>query len=463
MSVFKKLPKNVVRIKNIRPHVLVYVLMWILYYAWALVFVTAHLPIIGFFNSDLRAFVHWGILFSAALYLCFYKKTWFVKTARIGSIAALIIFLILIYVVPANWLLPLALVLGFILGLVNDSILIPFVYIMNNTEKFYAVLCSNILIILLGLAGKIGLMQIIGERQAALVFLILAFLPVLFFKKADLDAEESTVPPPRPKKITYFSLTINFAFALAVLGFGKFMLDRQDSYIWAFSGGLLGCGIYIIIFAFIRKSLNLAWNICFASFFLGILFAVLDQGFNSGGNTAAFIPAASFLIGLAGTVGMINMFYNIGVIGRKYNNMNHLRITLWFGFAGGGICILISRWFNALAGGAPALLILVLSAVMVFFYFIISPILTRTYFEDDWVDDMESSEIDGDKVLAFNQYKLTKREIEVCRMLLEGYTMRQIGAYLHIAQPTVNTHCTAIYRKTGVTTRWQLGKLFKNL
>jgi DNA-binding CsgD family transcriptional regulator len=71
------------------------------------------------------------------------------------------------------------------------------------------------------------------------------------------------------------------------------------------------------------------------------------------------------------------------------------------------------------------------------------------------------SEIDGSKLSAFVQYGFSRRETQVCALLLEGYTMRQIGAMLHIAQPTVNTYCTAIYRKTGVTHRFQLGKLFK--
>jgi len=61
----------------------------------------------------------------------------------------------------------------------------------------------------------------------------------------------------------------------------------------------------------------------------------------------------------------------------------------------------------------------------------------------------------------FRKYKLSNREIEVCKLLLQGFTMRQIAAILSLAYPTVNTYCTSIYRKLNINSRTELLLVFK--
>jgi DNA-binding CsgD family transcriptional regulator/tetratricopeptide (TPR) repeat protein len=48
---------------------------------------------------------------------------------------------------------------------------------------------------------------------------------------------------------------------------------------------------------------------------------------------------------------------------------------------------------------------------------------------------------------------LTRREIEVLRLVAQGATNRQIGAALHISERTVNTHLTNILNKIGCDNR----------
>src|SRR5216683_2022066 len=48
---------------------------------------------------------------------------------------------------------------------------------------------------------------------------------------------------------------------------------------------------------------------------------------------------------------------------------------------------------------------------------------------------------------------LTKRELEVLRLLAGGMTNPQIAEHLVISLPTVSTHVTSIYNKLGVTSR----------
>ncbi len=53
-------------------------------------------------------------------------------------------------------------------------------------------------------------------------------------------------------------------------------------------------------------------------------------------------------------------------------------------------------------------------------------------------------------------YKLTPAEIEVCRLLLDGYTLRQISGMQSKAYATINTYCTSIYRKLNINSRTEL-------
>lgn len=51
---------------------------------------------------------------------------------------------------------------------------------------------------------------------------------------------------------------------------------------------------------------------------------------------------------------------------------------------------------------------------------------------------------------------LTPREMDVFRLLLEGYTLQETANQLSVKYSTVNTHMTAIYKKLGVSSRAEL-------
>ena len=51
---------------------------------------------------------------------------------------------------------------------------------------------------------------------------------------------------------------------------------------------------------------------------------------------------------------------------------------------------------------------------------------------------------------------LTRRELEVLRLLARGYTYREIGERLFISVKTVETHASNILRKTQQSNRHQL-------
>jgi DNA-binding CsgD family transcriptional regulator len=63
--------------------------------------------------------------------------------------------------------------------------------------------------------------------------------------------------------------------------------------------------------------------------------------------------------------------------------------------------------------------------------------------------------------LIVHAYGLTRRESEICRLVLQGLSTAQISQRLHISTNTVQGHLQAIFEKTDVRSRRELaGQLF---
>lgn len=60
---------------------------------------------------------------------------------------------------------------------------------------------------------------------------------------------------------------------------------------------------------------------------------------------------------------------------------------------------------------------------------------------------------------VIKKYNLTRREVEIMKLVLEGMNARQISETLYISLPTVKTHIYNIYQKTGVKNRLALARL----
>lgn len=58
---------------------------------------------------------------------------------------------------------------------------------------------------------------------------------------------------------------------------------------------------------------------------------------------------------------------------------------------------------------------------------------------------------------------LTKRELEICTMISEGYTNSQIAKFLYISEGTVKNYISSIYDKTNIHDRALLAVRLRNL
>jgi DNA-binding CsgD family transcriptional regulator/uncharacterized protein YhhL (DUF1145 family) len=213
----------------------------------------------------------------------------------------------------------------------------------------------------------------------------------------------------------------------------------------------------MLVYAFTKKAYIWLGNIIFSS----VTIALLCNAFIP--QVPEFTVPFSLLLGLGSTVGIINMYYIIGVVGKKYDSIRYVRLSIFFigifGFASG---IAVGNMISHVGTFEISISVSILSAAVMIAFMFVSPIMEREEYINLWGLDSQLSEIDNEQLHIFLKYKMSRREIEVCKLLLQGYTMRQISGILSIGYPTVNTYCTGIYRKTKINSRTELMQVFKD-
>lgn len=459
---------NVVTLQGIKKENFAYIFIWIIYYAWVVVFSTwwTASPLTeNVFGSDIRSIMHSVNLLSSAFFIIIIKKEWFAKMSRFGALFIIVGMSIFLTVNSAPIQLTSAIIIGISLGCVNTGILIPFVFTLNNTEKLYAIFLSNLLICLLSLfqnSNNGGNLQSRNDMIFSFVILIVALSATIAFKNSSImekDKKNCSDSPCIPSRI-YLTLFFNCAFAIICKGVGIGLLNitaekfGNSIIILYYIGGIAGCILYIIFYAFSSKAFVFLGNITFA--FVSIAF--LFNSFSSQAHEMS-LPFALFL-GAGNAIGMINMYYIIGVVGKKYNSMRYIKMSIVFiGLCGGVTGVVAGNWIHH---SKASVITTVVSVCFMMSFMVSSPLMAQEQYYSDWARDSGMTDVDNEQLYLFKKYSLSKREMEVCKLLLQGYTLRQISAILSIAYSTVNTYCTCAYRKLNINSRTELLIMFKD-
>ena len=462
----EKTADNVLDLRFFRKRNLPYFIIWVAYYAWVIAFATwwtttSHGEVA--LTDQTRSLMHAANLISSAVFVFIVRKEWVVWLSRAS--AALVIAGIFAFFLFENdsFSIPLAILSSVAIGSLNICILIPYVFALNNTEKLYAVVGTNaltqILSLLLWRSTYVKL-----ELALSLSLLILSFGATWFFRRRDIlpDAAQSKPAAPVLPRRIYLTVLFNCLIAILCKGVGKGILNVAEAGAgvplmpWYFLGGLVGCVLFAGLYLVTKRAYLFQANLTFAFVAMG-LFCNAFAGYSSG-----FAVAFALLVGAGGTMGMINMYYVIGVIGKKYDSIRYVRLSiLLVGVCGGVSGVVVGNLISTANNAGVSIAASLISAAVLILLIITSPIVAQSTYERDWAQDAQHSEVDNEQLYLFREYGLSRRETEVCKMLLQGFTLRQISGALSIAYPTVNTYCTGIYRKVGINSRVELMQVFK--
>lgn len=456
---------SVTNFKNIKKSNLPYIITWVLYYTWVIVFTTwwTASPITdNLLGTSSRQLLHSSYLIVSAIAICIFKKEWFKKTGLIGAVITAITSILVMIIVNPIFNTSSIILLAISLGIVNVSVLIPFVYIMNNTEKFYSMIGAFIIISLILFLQETKILTVTNGKLISLILLFAALIPIIFYKEKDLaDGIPNMKFISKTKKILYVTIVINCLYAIFCKGVGKAFLDsaviisEMDLYPINYIGGLIGCLIYFGIYKWFKDSNLFTWNFIFSTFILALFILVIAD------NQIMFYLFA-ILIGIGSTMGMINMYYILGVIGKKYWSHTYVKFSIVIiGLLGGISAIVAGKFINNLNKSSIDSTILIISFITIIILLSLSPLLSKTYFKEDWSTDSEKSEIDNEKIQQFKKYKLTPKEIEICKLLLEGYTLRQISTMINIKENSALGYQGKIYKKLNINTRKEFIDLFE--
>jgi len=462
---------KVTNIKHIKKENLPYIITWIIYYAWVIVFTTwwTASPLTDkIYGTDSRVILHSLNLVSSAIFVFFMKKQYFKKFAIVGGI--LVIISSLVYAFTLNTNLSqvhsiATVILAICLGIVNTGILIPFVYTLNNTEKFYSVVGTNTLITILVLLQELNLLNISNGFIFSFIMLILGLIPIYFFKLSDYKKEEKENQSTAPKttKVVYITLLLNCLYCIFCKGVGRAFLTianetvQYNLNVLYYIGAGIGCTIYFLIYHFFKKCNHATWNVTFASFAFAMFIYTVA-------NTEILKMIFSVIVGIGSTMGMINMYYILGVIGKKYWNHTYVKASIFFiGVCGGASGTLLGNFLTANNDIHTSIIIAIISIFIITILLAISPLLESTYYKEKWEEDATKTQNDNKNLRRFQKYNLTNREIDVCNLLMENYTNRQIASMLGLTENTVKYYSKNIYKKLNIYSKHEIAsKVLEN-
>ncbi|NMA67922.1 MAG: helix-turn-helix transcriptional regulator [Desulfitobacterium sp.] len=334
-----------------------------------------------------------------------------------------------------------------------------FFMVLNNSEKLY----SMILVVLLPKV-LMFVKPILSNTQFFIhPFFILIFFIMLSLGVSTYFIKSQAEPVPSFKKVKapikayslmpviFIVFALNDVIAPATLQqIDNLAKSQMESYY--FGGILLGLALILLLQTYFSMNLCIMLNLSFAFLALGFVIDIVRIQYPNGALGSALC------FGVAYSIGMVNIYYLAGFMIKKFQSI-YFYLT---GFLLSSLCYLVASIFVKVFGQVEvfmsSILMALVSICIVILFFILSPFFIQMLYSGEWIDDAYREDISQCSRLEakLKDYKLTPAEMEVCRLLLEGYTLRQISGMQSKAYATINTYCTSIYRKLNINSRTEL-------
>ena len=345
------------------------------------------------------------------------------------------------------------------IGHIFISHVYAFFMVLNNSEKFYSmilvVLLPKILMYIKPALNSTSLKLHPFSMLILFIMITLAFSTYFMNSRADRVPSFQKVKAPVKAyslmPVIFIIFALNDVIAPASLqqisGFSK--IQTESFY---FFGILAGLVLILLLQARFSMNLCIMLNLSFAFLAVGFVTDIIQMQHSNAG----LVSAVCF--GIAYSIGIVNIYYLAGVMIKKFQSIYFYRT----GFLLSSFCYIATTLFVKVFGQGENRMSPVLTAFVsiciIILFFILSPFFIKMLYSGEWIDDTYRGDISQCSRLEakMKDYKLTPAEMEVCRLLLDGYTLRQISGMQSKAYATINTYCTSIYRKLNINSRTEL-------
>lgn len=460
---------KVTNISNIRKKNIPYMISWMFFYSWMVSFFTwwvNDFKTSNIFSEKSLYSIYFLSLLFVGIIIFIIKPEKFKSYFKIGTIFTMIFLVTYHGFIQFNFTKYLkcsVVMLSLSIGVSYVGLLLIYIYIMNNTEKFYSSILGNILLMLIALIENFKVLDITNNYIFLVVILFISMLPLTKFNTKDYLNEKKEHKPTAPKisKTMYLSVILNCIFMIFCRGVGRaLILLTNDMYsfdleVYYYAGGVVGIILIILIYTYIRKCNSITWNLIFSSFvFAAFLYMWPTSGLMKG--------IFAFVLGICIMMGIISMYYMVGIISKKYWNYSYIKYNI-LAIDVLGCCVgtTLGNYIYKCNDTNIIIIILTISVFIVLVTLITSPIMTTTFFSGEWDIDSTKAIIDNENIRKYIGYNLTKREIEICNCLEKNLTVRQIAADMNISENTVKFHKKQIFKKLNINSKEEISDKIK--
>jgi len=379
------------------------------------------------------------------------------NTARISKYAAILAAAGLVpwLVMPAGLpsFLCLLILMAGIGGCVSCSSF-PFVFVLNNAERFYGSVLMLLSIRLVKLFALLPAIPPLLRKTAALLLAVPLVFSMLLSRQEDFTGKGAREAAQFDRGVWLSVFILIAYFAVRITGFyAPAFSHLPASFLWG-ALELLPLLLCIAVQVIFRRSV---WTLC-NIFFLSALLSYWMW--------YAGLPEMAHMFAELKELGFLAAFYLVGCVTNRFCDFRmHKRLVL--------LCIsLVGALFLAVEllqlrlPGTPAAV--VTAAGFFAAFLLLSPAFSQYLFLSDWSGELSAvymctppaahSDTGGlvRQVSRLDGTNLSPREKQVALLLLQGMTLRQIAPELKLTPATVATYSKSIYKKLGINSRAEL-------
>lgn len=334
-----------------------------------------------------------------------------------------------------------------------------FVFMLNNTERFFGSTLMLLFIDLVELSAEYISISPIIQKIFALVMVAALCVCMYLSKSKDYHGTENKAIKKFDPSI-WLVLFIFFSyFAIRITGFYASAFQHPSgALLWGLIAFALILCLIILQVVFKRS----VWTMCNVFFIASIM-----------GHLMWYIklPEAAYLFSELKEIGFLITFYLLGCVTNKFCDFRmHKRLVL--------LCMAV---IGILYVGIDILHMTILTqsiavttaAVLFVAFLMLSPAFSQHLFFAGWskefrqinmaaiVDStLQTNTAEPNRTPSLDDTNLSPREKQVVLLLLQGMTLRQVAPELGLTPSTVSTYSKAIYKKLGINSRAELFLLF---